>query len=326
MVPRVSLSIRFYYLLCPLRAHLASSPKVRVLSRSMLSRLRLLTRTPHWRRVGASAVALGAAAGVANSGLAFPPALCEASHEQGSTPKAATQPSLMAKCVAEAVGTGLIIQGGCGVVCAAKYAGSGVGTFGLAAVWGVSVMLAVYATAPISGAHAPACSRRHTPATAVAHACKRSSASLQSQSRTPATVLGAHLNPAVTCALVACDGLLTACCTRRLAGATARSPDLLGGPTLLAPGCATHSGRAAEPLRAPWVGRLRCIRVAPSIRLYVAGFSAALNTQVRQGPRRGGPLLHQRAARRCDGRGRRQLPHLLGRHQGPRSRAAGRPG
>jgi MIP family channel proteins len=133
----------------------------------MLSRLRLITRTPHWRRVGASAVALGAAAGVVNSGLAFPPALCEASHEQGSTPKAATsQPSLMAKCVAEAVGTGLIIQGGCGVVCAAKYAGSGVGTFGLAAVWGVSVMLAVYATAPISGA---------------------------------------HLNPAVTCALVACD-------------------------------------------------------------------------------------------------------------------------
>ena len=148
----------------------------------MLSRLRLITRTPHWRRVGASAVALGAAAGVVNSGLAFPPALCEASHEQGSTPKAATsQPSLMAKCVAEAVGTGLIIQGGCGVVCAAKYAGSGVGTFGLAAVWGVSVMLAVYATAPISGAHAPACSRSHTPATAVAHACHLSCARHQAR-------------------------------------------------------------------------------------------------------------------------------------------------
>ena len=120
----------------------------------MLSRLHLLARTPHWRRAGASAVALGAAAGVLHTGLAIPPALCEASHEQGSTPKAATsQPSLIAKCVAECVGTGLIIQGGCGVVCAAKYAGSGVGTFGLAAVWGVSVMIAVYATAPISGAH-----------------------------------------------------------------------------------------------------------------------------------------------------------------------------
>ena len=146
----------------------------------MLSRLRLLSR-PQWRRVGASAVAFGAAAGVASSGLAFPPALCEASHEQGSTPKTVavsqpslSQPSLMAKCVAEAVGTGLIIQGGCGVVCAAKYAGSGVGTFGLAAVWGVSVMIAVYATSPISGAHA--------------HACNRSSARLQPQSRTPATV------------------------------------------------------------------------------------------------------------------------------------------
>jgi len=139
----------------------------------MLSRLRLLSR-PQWRRVGASAVAFGAAAGVASSGLVFPPALCEASHEQGSTPKTVavsqpslSQPSLMAKCVAEAVGTGLIIQGGCGVVCAAKYAGSGVGTFGLAAVWGVSVMIAVYATSPISGAHA--------------HACNCSSARLQPQ-------------------------------------------------------------------------------------------------------------------------------------------------
>ena len=175
----------------------------------MLSRLRLLARTPHWRRAGASAVALGAAAGVLHNGLAIPPALCEASHEQGSTPKATTsQPSLIAKCVAECVGTGLIIQGGCGVVCAAKYAGSGVGTFGLAAVWGVSVMIAVYATAPISGAHQhpPAAvgtlpqAQSRTRATAFAHAYHRSSAR-------PATVPGAHLNPAVTCALVACDSL-----------------------------------------------------------------------------------------------------------------------
>ena len=148
----------------------------------MLSRVRLFARTPQWRRAGASAVALGAAAGVLHNGLAIPPALCEASHEQGSTPKAATsQPSLIAKCVAECVGTGLIIQGGCGVVCAAKYAGSGVGTFGLAAVWGVSVMIAVYATAPISGAHQhpPAAvgtlplAQSRTRATVFSHACHR---------------------------------------------------------------------------------------------------------------------------------------------------------
>ena len=103
----------------------------------MLSRLRLVL-VPQWRRAGASAIALGAAAGLV-SGVAYPPAWCEAAHEQGSVPKAASQPSLMARCIAEAVGTGLIIQGGCGVVCAAKYAGSGVGTFGLAAVWGANV-------------------------------------------------------------------------------------------------------------------------------------------------------------------------------------------
>ena len=74
--------------------------------------------------------------------------------------------TLLYKCVAEAVGTAIIVQGGCGVVCAAKYAGSGMGSFGLAAVWGISVTLAVYATRAISGA---------------------------------------HLNPAVTCALVAND-------------------------------------------------------------------------------------------------------------------------
>ena len=143
-------------------------------------RLRLvLTRTPQWRRAGASAVALGAAAAILNSGMIVPPVRCEAAHERGSStpkaagqpsPKAAGQPSLMAKCVAEAVGTGLIIQGGCGVVCAAKYAGSGMGGFGIAAVWGASVMLAVYATASISGARQPV--------TTATPACVTSSTSL----------------------------------------------------------------------------------------------------------------------------------------------------
>ena len=59
----------------------------------------------------------------------------------------------MQKCLAEAVGTGIIIQGGCGVVCALKYAGSTIGPGAIAAVWGASVALAVYATANISGAH-----------------------------------------------------------------------------------------------------------------------------------------------------------------------------
>ena len=126
-----------------------------------LGRLRtLLTRTPpQWRRAGAAAAALGAA------GVALPAAHCKAATE-ASAPKESKPPSLLAKCVAEAIGTGIIIQGGCGVVAAVKYAGSGMGSFGISIIWGVSVMLAVYATAPVSGA---------------------------------------HLNPAVTCALVACD-------------------------------------------------------------------------------------------------------------------------
>jgi len=63
------------------------------------------------------------------------------------------KPTLLQKCMAEAIGTGIIIQGGCGVVCAAKYAGSGIGPGAMAAVWGASVALAVYTTAKISGAH-----------------------------------------------------------------------------------------------------------------------------------------------------------------------------
>lgn len=62
-------------------------------------------------------------------------------------------PSLITKCLAEAIGVGIIVSGGCGVVSAGKYAGANVGLFGGAAVWGMSVMLAVFATRAISGAH-----------------------------------------------------------------------------------------------------------------------------------------------------------------------------
>ena len=68
------------------------------------------------------------------------------------------------KCLAELIGTAIIVSGGCGIVAASKYAGAQVGVFGVASIWGVSVALAVYATRAVSGA---------------------------------------HLNPAVTCALVA---------------------------------------------------------------------------------------------------------------------------
>jgi hypothetical protein len=55
-------------------------------------------------------------------------------------------PSLLQKCVAEAIGTGMIVAGGCGVVCAAKYAGHAVTPLGIGAAFGLSVTLAIYAT------------------------------------------------------------------------------------------------------------------------------------------------------------------------------------
>ena len=55
--------------------------------------------------------------------------------------------------MAEAFGTGLIVQFGCGAVCALKYANAPFNTFGIAAAWGIGVTLAVYATRAVSGAH-----------------------------------------------------------------------------------------------------------------------------------------------------------------------------
>jgi glycerol uptake facilitator protein len=62
-------------------------------------------------------------------------------------------PSQVQKLLAEAIGTGMIVVGGCGVVCALKFAGHSVNALGIAAAFGTSVTLAIYATADISGAH-----------------------------------------------------------------------------------------------------------------------------------------------------------------------------
>ena len=108
--------------------------------------LRLLRLTP--RRVAAcGAIACGTAAAA--------PVLCEARVRQATSvpPPLVPRPTLQQRCAAEAIGTGIIIQVGCGVVCAAKYAGSPITPFGIAVTWGVGVALAIYATRAISGAH-----------------------------------------------------------------------------------------------------------------------------------------------------------------------------
>ena len=58
--------------------------------------------------------------------------------------------SLAARCAAEAVGTFTIVAGGCGAVSAARYAG---GPPIAASAFAGSVMIGVYATGNVSGAH-----------------------------------------------------------------------------------------------------------------------------------------------------------------------------
>lgn len=62
-------------------------------------------------------------------------------------------PTLMKRCVAEALGTGIIVHMGCGVVCVDRFANAQVGTFGICSVWIACVLIAIYATRDISGAH-----------------------------------------------------------------------------------------------------------------------------------------------------------------------------
>ena len=60
---------------------------------------------------------------------------------------------LLGACFAEMWGTAVIVLFGCGSVCSALYVESQIDLFGIAAVWGLGVALAVYCSANISGAH-----------------------------------------------------------------------------------------------------------------------------------------------------------------------------
>jgi len=70
-----------------------------------------------------------------------------------SAPLRCEEATLAEKCTAEALGTGIVVHGGCGAVCSAKYCNSGLGAGPVALAWGLSVALAVYATRDVSGAH-----------------------------------------------------------------------------------------------------------------------------------------------------------------------------
>ena len=62
-------------------------------------------------------------------------------------------PDLLRRCVAEVIGTWLLVFAGTAVVAAAVLAGAQVGLWQVAVAWALGVSLAIYLTAAVSGAH-----------------------------------------------------------------------------------------------------------------------------------------------------------------------------
>ena len=62
-------------------------------------------------------------------------------------------PGLLRRCVAEVVGTWLMVFAGTSVVAAAVLAGAQAGLWQVAVAWAVGVSMAIYLTGAISGAH-----------------------------------------------------------------------------------------------------------------------------------------------------------------------------
>lgn len=63
------------------------------------------------------------------------------------------EPTLSSQCLAEFLGTALLIFFGTGCVAALKVAGASFGLWEISLIWGVGVSMAIYFTAGVSGAH-----------------------------------------------------------------------------------------------------------------------------------------------------------------------------
>ena len=61
--------------------------------------------------------------------------------------------TLKGQCIAEFLGTGLLIFFGVGCVAALKVAGATFGQWEISIIWGLGVAMAIYLTAGVSGAH-----------------------------------------------------------------------------------------------------------------------------------------------------------------------------
>ena len=64
-----------------------------------------------------------------------------------------TSPTIKGQCIAEFLGTGLLIFFVAGYVAAMKLAGASFGQWEISIIWGMGVAMAVYLTAAVSGAH-----------------------------------------------------------------------------------------------------------------------------------------------------------------------------
>ncbi len=62
-------------------------------------------------------------------------------------------PTVKGQCIAEFLGTGLLIFFGVGCVAALKVAGATFGQWEISIIWGLGVAMAIYLTAGVSGAH-----------------------------------------------------------------------------------------------------------------------------------------------------------------------------
>lgn len=74
-------------------------------------------------------------------------------HMTGGDGGLKSYPTLAQEMIAEFIGTFIIVQIGCGTVCAAIYKAAQVGLWQIAAVWAIAVTVAISSTAAISGAH-----------------------------------------------------------------------------------------------------------------------------------------------------------------------------
>ena len=68
--------------------------------------------------------------------------------------------TLKGQCIAEFLGTGLLIFFGVGCVAALKVAGASFGQWEISIIWGLGVAMAIYLTAGVSGAPQGGCKRR----------------------------------------------------------------------------------------------------------------------------------------------------------------------